>query len=277
MKNSYIILILCVGLLSGCRLINRHSDEVVAELGEHRLLRSDLQAVTMGLNGEDSVRAAEQYILQWAGDILIYEEAKEKNDAHIEALVEDYRRSLYVYRYQQQYIAQRMPAQVHDTIIDRFYQEHCDQLVLDQTIVKGLLLVLPNAAPDRDKLRRWLERPDEHMEQIEKYAYGNASGYELFMDQWLSVNQILMRIPFSENTLRQQLRNPMIEMQDSVSTYMVRVTDRAYAGEPMPADYARAEIIKTILAQRQVEWLARQRDQLYHNALLLKKLRIYEE
>lgn len=265
-------------LLSSCNLFYRHGEEVVAVLGEHQLLRSELDDVTRGLTGDDSASVADQYIHQWAGDILIYEHARDKADERLEALVENYRRSLYVHRYQQRYIAQRMPTLVADTLIQRFYAEHCDELVLDQTILQGLIIVVPNASPNLSSLRSWVKEPDTHLEQIEKYAYGNASSYELFLDRWMTIDQVLLRFPFSENNLRQQLRQQRhIELQDSVSTYMLQVTDRYFSGEAMPEDYARTEIEKMILSQRQVDYLQRQRESLIHDALLLNKLRIYEQ
>ena len=75
---------------------------MVAELGTHKMFRSELEAVTnLAVDNEDSVRMADAYIRQWATDILFYDKAHAHEDPELEALVDDYRRSLYVHRYEE--------------------------------------------------------------------------------------------------------------------------------------------------------------------------------
>lgn len=283
MKKYSIILVLLAAmiLLPSCGYFHtKHKAGTVVELNGNYLYEKDLQQITMGLQGEDSARVAEQYIRQWASDILVYDEARDRANAEIEALVEDYRRSLYVHDFQQRYIAQRMPTMVADTLVEQFYQTHASQFLLKECIVKGILIVVPNGAPKMDKLRKWMLSPDEkdNLENLERYAYGYATGYELFLDKWRTEADILTMMPFSENDLERLLREKkQIERRDSVSTYILQVTEKHMASELMPLDYARPEIEKIILSQRQVEYIERQRDQLYRDAVRYNKIKFYEE
>lgn len=281
-KNSIILVLLAVMvLLPSCSYFHtKHKAGTVVELNGNYLYEKDLQQITMGLQGEDSARMAEQYIRQWASDILVYDEARDRANAEIEALVEDYRRSLYVHDFQQRYIAQRMPTMVADTLVEQFYQTHASQFLLKECIVKGILIVVPNGAPKMDKLRKWMLSPDEkdNLENLERYAYGYATGYELFLDKWRTEADILTMMPFSENDLERLLREKkQIERRDSVSTYILQVTEKHMASELMPLDYARPEIEKIILSQRQVEYIERQREQLYRDAIRYNKIKFYEE
>lgn len=281
-KNSILtILLAAVTLLPSCDFFHtKHKAGTVVELNGNYLYEKDLQQITMGLQGEDSVRVAEQYIRQWASAILVYDEARDRAKPEIEALVEDYRRSLYVHDFQQRYIAQRMPSLVADTLVEQFYQSHSAQFLLKQCIVKGILIVVPHEAPKLDKLRKWLLSPGEkdNLEKLERYAYGYATGYELFLDQWRTEADILTMMPFSENDLERMLREKkQIECRDSVSTYILQVTEKHMASEQMPLDYARPEIEKIILSQRQVEYIERQRDQLYRDAVRYNKIKFYDE
>lgn len=283
MKKYSIILVLLAAmlLLPSCGYFHtKHKAGTVVELNGNYLYEKDLQQITMGLQGEDSARVAEQYIRQWASDILVYDDARDRANAEIEALVEDYRRSLYVHDFQQRYIAQRMPTMVADTLVEQFYQTHASQFLLKECIVKGILIVVPNGAPKMDKLRKWMLSPDEkdNLENLERYAYGYATGYELFLDKWRTEADILTMMPFSENDLERLLREKkQIERRDSVSTYILQVTEKHMASELMPLDYARPEIEKIILSQRQVEYIERQRDQLYRDAVRYNKIKFYEE
>lgn len=279
--KKYIILITLVCVLYGCSLFEqkRHSG-VVAEYKGKTLTYEEVQRQTIGMSTEDSARVAEQYIYQWAINLLEYDVAKDKLNKDIERMVEDYRRSLYIHEYEQYLIAQRMSKEVEDTIIKEFYDLHSHHFVLREAIVKGVLLVVPNGAPNMDLLRKNIQHPEEeeNIEWIEKFAYQYAAGYELFLDDWKTVSQIILRMPFEKDDLNKQLKaTRQIELQDSINTYLLQVTDLYQANQPMPIEYARPEIEKIMLAQRQVNFIQQERIGLYEKAIKEGILKRYEE
>lgn len=271
-------IVLC---FTNCSLFEqkRHSG-VVAEYKGKTLTYEEVQRQTIGMSTEDSARVAEQYIYQWAINLLEYDVAKDKLNKDIERMVEDYRRSLYIHEYEQYLIAQRMSKEVEDTIIKEFYDLHSHHFVLREAIVKGVLLVVPNGAPNMDLLRKNIQHPEEeeNIEWIEKFAYQYAAGYELFLDDWKTVSQIILRMPFEKDDLNKQLKaTRQIELQDSINTYLLQVTDLYQANQPMPIEYARPEIEKIMLAQRQVNFIQQERIGLYEKAIKEGILKRYEE
>lgn len=266
--------------LTGCdRIRQRQQAGAAVELNGQVLYKEDLRQLTVGLDSVDSARVAEQFIRQWAVNILQYEKATGNRSAEIEAKVEDYRRSLYLYEYEQHLVARHMPKEVADSVVEQFYEQHKEQFRLNETILRGILIVFPNRSPKQDKLRQWLQHPDEeNLEHIEKFAYQYATGYELFVNEWKTANQILLRLPIETDILQQKLnRQPLIEVSDSVSTYFLQVTDKRLAGDYMPVDYAKTEIERIVLAQRQVEFLQKERLKLYQDAIRHRKMTIYEK
>ena len=251
-------------------------DEVVAELGPHTLYRSELDQVTsMAQDSADADRMTEAYIRQWATDLLYYEKAQAREDRDIEALVDDYRRSLYLHRYEEKLIERRMPKNVRRDSIQAFYDANKDLFILHEDILRGVLMIVPVTAPHPERVKKWLEDPEEHIMLIEKYAYQHATGYQLFLDNWVSGNQLLIRMPATEAGFSQKLRsNDYIEMRDSSAIYMLRLTDKHFVGEPMPLDYAEPQIRAAILQKRQVDFIRAYRDALYEDALD-GKLKIY--
>ena len=279
--KKYIILTTLVCVLYGCSLFEqkRHSG-VVAEYKGKTLTYEEVQRQTIGMSTEDSARVAEQYIYQWAISLLEYDVAKDKPNKDIERMVEDYRRSLYIHEYEQYLIAQRMSKEVEDTIIKEFYDLHSHHFVLREAIVKGVLLVVPNGAPNMDLLRKNIQHPEEeeNIEWIEKFAYQYAAGYELFLDDWKTVSQIILRMPFEKDDLNKQLKaTRQIELQDSINAYLLQVIDLYQANQPMPIEYARPEIEKIMLAQRQVNFIQQERIGLYEKAIKEGILKRYEE
>lgn len=280
MKKYVFYIILGISTaLSGCNgFHHKHHLGTAVELNGHLLYWETLDSLTAGLAAEDSAKVASTYIRQWATDILEYDKAKDMDHNEIEALVEDYRRSLYVHAYETRLVEHRMPTQVADTLVEQIYQAHTGQFILKEGILKGLLLVVPQNAPHLKRLHQWLTNPDGNIEDIEKYAYRYATGYELFTDQWRTAQQVLLHIPFEKDELNSLLKQKtQIEVTDSTSLYILRITEKHIAGEPMPIDYARPEIEKKVLSLRQVDFLKEERKRLYDDAVLFKKIQFYEK
>ena len=276
-RRVYIILAGCALIgLSGCNLLQRDAKEgAVVQVGNNYLYAEDLAAVTQrATTPEDSARYAEAFIRRWATDILLYQEGKNHSTPEIEALVEDYRRSLYVAEYERYVVDKRMPKTVSDAEADTFYVHNTDRFILQENILRGALLVIPRDAPLQPELKKRLTdlTDEENLEYIEKYAYQYASGYELFTEQWRTGNQILMRMPTNkwQKTLA---AGKQYAEQRSTSLYLLQVTDCRLAGEPMPVDYAREAIDKIILSQRRVAFLQQQRKQLYDEAVKFGKVK----
>ena len=268
-------------LLGGCTIINekRHRGMAV-ELDGHWLSYATLDSLTANLSAVDSAVVAERYVRQWANDILFANAAQDGTDKQIEEMVADYRRSLYVHKYESELVARRMPKTVDDTVLVRLYELNADRFLLKESILKGLLLVVPNGTPNIEKkLYKWLEElSPENLEHIEKYAYQYATVYELFTDRWQSAQQLQLYLPTEagelNNLLKQQKR---IVLSDSLSTYILQVTDKRLAGERMPFDFARPEIEKNILSRRQVDFLRAERENLYDEAVKKKQIHFYEK
>ena len=281
MKNKllYISILLFCAVLSGCQWFEqKRMTGVAVALNGQYLYQSTLDSLSFGLLSEDSARVVEQYVKQWAKDILVYDKAKGAVDKTIEALVEDYRRSLYVHAYEQELVERRMPKQVADSVVEQIYAAHPEKFELRESIAKGVLIVVPNGAPNMKKLRGWLtDLNEDNLENIEKFAYNYAVGYELFTDQWRTAQQLLLTMPFEQDELDRLLRSKQqIELQDSLSTYILQVTDKRMAGEPMPIEYARPEIEKAVLSQRRVLFLQKERERLYEDAIKYNKIVFFE-
>jgi hypothetical protein len=67
-----------------------------------------------------------------------------------------------------------------------------------------------------------------------------------------------------------------IEKADSTKTYLLQVTDKKLRGELMPVEYARPRIEKIVLSTRQVEFLQKERERLYNEAIQKGEIKFYE-
>lgn len=280
-------------LLCGCQALEKKQQVgAVAELNGHYLYRSTLDSLTLGLNSEDSLRVVQLYIRQWAQDILLYDNSTARTHREIEKMVSEYRRTLYAQAYEDRLVERRMPKSIPDSAVQAIYDRMPDRFILDESIVKGVLLVVPNDAPNLSKLKQWLlkigterqERKEKKnskatnvLDDIEKYVYQNASGYELFTDQWTTVTALTRQMPVERADLETKLKyGNRIEISDSTQTFILQVTEKHMRGEKMPVEYARPQIEKIILNARRVEFLRKERERLYNDAVQEKKIKFFD-
>lgn len=280
-------------LLCGCQALEKKQQVgAVAELNGQYLYRSTLDSLTLGLNSEDSLRVVQLFIRQWAQDILLYDNSTARTHREIEQMVSEYRRTLYAQAYEDRLVERRMPKSIPDSSVQAIYDRMPDRFILDESIVKGVLLVVPNDAPNLSKVKQWLlkigterqERKERKnskatnvLDDIEKYVYQNASGYELFTDQWTTVTALTRQMPVERADLETKLKNGnRIEISDSTQTFILQVTEKHMRGEKMPVEYARPQIEKIILNARRVEFLRKERERLYNDAVQEKKIKFFD-
>ena len=280
-------------LLCGCQALEKKQQVgAVAELNGQYLYRSTLDSLTLGLNSEDSLRVVQLFIRQWAQDILLYDNSTAHTHREIEQMVSEYRRTLYAQAYEDRLVERRMPKSIPDSAVQAIYDRMPDRFILDESIVKGVLLVVPNDAPNLSKVKQWLlkigterqERKERKnskatnvLDDIEKYVYQNASGYELFTDQWTTVTALTRQMPVERADLETKLKyGNRIEISDSTQTFILQVTEKHMRGEKMPVEYARPQIEKIILNARRVEFLRKERERLYNDAVQEKKIKFFD-
>lgn len=280
-------------LLCGCQVLEKKQQVgAVAELNGQYLYRSTLDSLTLGLNSEDSLRVVQLFIRQWAQDILLYDNSTARTHSEIEQMVSEYRRTLYAQAYEDRLVEHRMPKSIPDSAVQAIYDRMPDRFILDESIVKGVLLVVPNDAPNLSKVKQWLlkigterqERKEKKnskvtnvLDDIEKYVYQNASGYELFTDQWTTVTALTRQMPVERADLETKLKyGNRIEISDSTQTFILQVTEKHMRGEKMPVEYARPQIEKIILNARRVEFLRKERERLYNDAVQEKKITFFD-
>ena len=117
-----VIILLSVLLFSSCKWKKSVTDYVygktpIVEIGQDVLYAEDIkQVLPLGLSDADSTLFAEQFIRNWAQDVLFYQNAIRNipDTKDIDRLVENYRRSLIEHEYQRRLIEQKFSSEITD-------------------------------------------------------------------------------------------------------------------------------------------------------------------
>jgi len=263
-----------VALLTfSCQNYESADEDTLVTIDRYALKRSDVEKVIpKGASQADSLLIAENYIKKWIKDILVYQIAQRnigtQND-EINRLVEEYRRSLLKYRYQEYLIQSRLSSQFNDSNQLSYYEANRDKFILDDNLIKGLFLKVPIDAPGLDKIRKqYRSKEPDALEAIEKFSMQQAVIYEYFYDKWVDFEDIIEKIPVQISNQKQYLQaNKTVEATDSVYCYLLNIDEYLLAGNEAPFEYASPQIREQMINKEKVSFLKNFEEDLYRDAI----------
>lgn len=239
------------------------------------------QIIPPNANDTDSIDIAEGFIQKWVTDVLMYENAKRNitNKSEIDELVEGYRKSLIIHQYQQKLIEQRLPKEPTEDEMQAFYNQYTQQLVLKESIIKGLLLIVPEKAPKLSSVRSWvLSGNAKSLESIEKYSLQNAISYDYFVDKWLPFADVLKKMPIKvEDPANFLSTHRFVETSDSTQHYFLRIESYRNSGQVEPYEMAKDRIVNILLNKHKADFISQFEKELYDNAVKKETVTFYKK
>ena len=221
------LLVIVLPWLNSCKTITSfvHDGRVVAKIGNHKLYASDLNAyIPDSASPEDSTRLALQYINSWASDMAFIDVAEKelsKSEKNVDKELEDYRRSLLKYRYEQKYVNQRLDTAVTDAQIEKYYEAHIET-----------------------------DKPEDQMEADSVASY-SAFRYTDFGGKWIDLVRLSREFGTDYGTVFSMLKDGVVEIPDDNGNLNIAyIGSLKKAGETGPVEYYRERIKDIILSTR---------------------------
>ena len=275
--HAGLIALVSITLLVSCKWNKSVTEYVygktpIVEIGTDVLYVEDIkQVVPLGLSEADSTLFAQQFIKNWAQDVLFYQNAIRNipDTKDIDRLVENYRRSLIEHEYQRRLIEQKFSSETAEEDIERFYNDNERLFVLDESLLRGLFLKISNKSHDLSDIRKlYTRQDDESFEEIEKYSIRNAARCEFFYDNWRTVAEIEVLLPPLEKPLETMLKdNGSFEFKDDEYIYLLNVSEFAPKGGIEPLDHARSRIRGLLINSNEVSYMRKIKEDLYDAAI----------
>lgn len=272
-----LLALLSVSLLVSCKWKKSVTEYVygktpIVEIGTDVLYEEDIkQVLPLGLSDADSTLFAQQFIKNWAQDVLFYQNAIRNipDTKDIDRLVENYRRSLIEHEYQRRLIEQKFSSELSDDDIEQFYNDNERLFVLDESLLKGLFLKISNKSHDLSDIRKlYTRQDDESFEEIEKYSIRNAARCEFFYDNWRTVAEIEVLLPAMDKPLETLLKDGgSFEFKDEEYIYLLNVSEYAPKGGIEPLDHARSRIRGLLINSNEVSYMRKIKEDLYDAAI----------
>lgn len=231
-------------------------EEVVARVGDHKLYRSRLRNyIPAGASAEDSLALANQYIRSWAEDLIVLDVAEKqlsKKEMDVSRELEQYRRSLIKYRYEQLYINERLDTLVTEEQIRQYYESHPEKFVLPRPILKTRFVVISPDSPNLRSIRTKMASDKvEDVLEADSLAFLSAIRYADNSDTWLDALTLAREFGTDYVSMLSLLRNSFIEMTDpSGNLRLAYVVASVKDGKTAPLDFCRDKVREIIINAR---------------------------
>ncbi len=250
-------------LLKMCASGDASDDRVrLAKVGANVIyLDEAVQGMPQGLSVKDSSAYVQQFLKNRVKELLIYDKAVKNipQGQDIDELVENYRRSLIIYAYQQQVLSEKMQNDITDTEIQVFYENNRDRFSAGHDLIKGVFVKIPKSAPDLAKLKKlYKNTSNEAFTQIESYCVQNGGQFEYFLDRWVILDDILDQISYDTGKNADFLRTrSTLDVVVGEFEYLLYVDDYVLAGSTAPLEYVKEEVRNIVVNTRKTEFIHR--------------------
>ena len=285
MRKTIIFLLLLPALLGSCNAVSSliHDDQVVAKVGKNKLYKSELERfIPNMIPAEDSIRLAEQYINTWAMDLLYLDVAERelsKGELDVSVELEDFRRSLLKYRYEQRYINDRLDTLITDEQIRSYYEAHQSDFELKRPVMKARFVDVMKDSPNKDAILKMMSSDEyDDLQRADTLAKSTALRYFDSSDTWMDANEVAKYFGLDHTQMLTYLRwdnTIRYEPADRADLMVAYVCDIRYNG-PAPLDYCVPRIRDILMSARKHDLMNSLERDLLENALESKQFVVYE-
>lgn len=278
-KNYYLLKLgigaICLLMLS-CDMFRSKSPaedrgKIVAEVGKSQLSEKDLEEIFgNSFSSEDSIRATNNYIRRWVKEELIKTEAEKtlNSDRDIERMVEEYRKSLLIHKFEQELAREKLDSSISKEEIARQYQKNKASFILAEPIYTIRWIVITNANINPEELEQhWKEEKLKTDEKWVKLAELYANNYNLDPNIWWRESELLSLLPIETKAflkLNKQVTQKPISEDAILLLDVIKIKE---GGELAPIGFVQDDIRSYILHQRKEAFLKEYREKLYENAV----------
>jgi len=237
--------------------------------------------IPSGLLEEDSINFINQYINNWIKDQLVLKKAEDLLPEHVKNInnkVKKYRNSLITYEYEQIYIKKRLDTIINDEEIEDYYNNHSDDFILKDYIVKCMYLKINKNAPDQKNLKRsYLLNNEEDELFLRTYSLKHAIEFYYNNEEWVYFDEILKKIPLQDFNKKKFIqKKKKLTFEENSFIYYINIYDFRLEDGVSPLSFEKEKIRSIILNMRSTELRKKLKADLYNDALKNKSIEYYK-
>lgn len=275
-----LLLTICILTALSCNRGGDKDEKPLARVYDDYLYPSDVKDIFTAVNSkEDSIAFLKNYVNNWVRNRLVLHTA-EKNlkpeQKDFEKQLEEYRNSLVIYTYETELVKQRLNVEVTDTAIEKYYNDHKENFLLKDNIVKVTYVKTPRKTTNLARIKSlYKSDDDEDLYKLKELCDREAVNYFLD-DVWLVFNDLTKEIPIKTYNQEEFLKNNrFIEMQDSLYNYFLNIRSFKIKESLSPLSMEKENIRHIIINTQKLELIKKNQDEIYNDAVEKNRFEIY--
>lgn len=254
-KRTIVLLLLALVAAEACNIVDsfKHDDLVVARAGRDRLYLSQLRDyIPDGTSPEDSAKIATGFINAWAVEHLYVKSAEKllsKEELDVGKELEDYRKSLLRYRYEQRYINANLDTAITAGQLQGYYDSHKENFILPRPILKARFVDLIKGSRNGEEIMDKLSAEDPTtVQSLDSLAY-SALSYKDLSGRWTDAAVLAKEFGTDWETMMGRMKDRLIKFEGEgnvKAAYVFAVQKDGTA----PLEYCAENIRDNILSER---------------------------
>lgn len=248
-----------VSLFSFILLLNacKENDKIVASVDDLELKESEAFAIMdyLGLSPTDKSEF-ENFLQNWTEKKLYEVELKNTYpDAYqlIQLRADRYKSDLARYELEEITLYDKMDTAVTEQEIEAYYDQHKEEFVLTDYLVRALYLKIPKDADFKKKniQQKYLLKNNKDLDEINSYAKLYAENYYFNDSAWVYFSDLTKDIPLKRfNKDNIVLNRTKTYFTEGEFTYFLNIFDFQLKDEVPTLDFLRDDIRNIVLNQR---------------------------
>jgi len=277
MKNilqiSKLLIFFSLLLIFSCGKNEHGGKTVLAKVYDKYLYLEDIKELeNQNMTPNDSAVMVRNIIDLWVKKQLMLNKADlylsdEQKD--VEENVEDYRASLLIYRYKQEFLKQKLDTVVTDAQVEKYYKENQESFMSNGESVIALLVKLPKNSNKINEFRNlFFSKSEKSKENLLSFCKVNSLAFNNFSDDWVYFSEISNLLPIKISKPDDILKTTnIIQTEDNEFQYFVKIYKYRLKGEVSPLVFVEEQIKSVILNKRKIEIIEELESTIFQNAL----------
>lgn len=245
----------------------------MARVNDSYLKRTDLTGIVpKGTTARDSLLIVSNYINNWIRNQLILQHA-EKNltteQQDFSEQIEEYRKSLVVYTFEERLIQQKLDTNIGEQQIEAYYETNKSNFELRENIVKVIAFKISADSAKAIKKAKELLKPDSLLDYdaVERFSLNRTQQNIISYESWYLFSDLLTLVPITTYNESLYLQNHnLVEIPDGDAIYLIRFYDFRIKNGLSPLSFERNNIRNILLNRRKIELINKMREDLYQRA-----------
>lgn len=280
MKFQLFIAVLGIVGLGSCHW-NDDRAELIAEIGDKQLTRKEVSDIVPdNSTEEDSASLADHYIHDWVTKQLIISKAESSLPEELlsfEEMIENYRSSLLIYAFEQEWVRQKLDTIVSDQEIEQYYNDNESNFQLKDYILKVKFCALAADNKQTTAVKKlFSSAKPEDLVKWQQLCVDLGASYYYEEEEWMKWDDFIKQIPLEVYDVAGFLKKKnVIEFEKDNNLYLISIMDYQVAGSKSPLSFEHDKIRAMIINKRKLKLLEDMRQAIYTKAEQDGDIKIY--